>query len=81
MSLIHIENLSKHLKILDRREGQGSAFRFAFTYIIPSEFRDSASALKICHLSLAALVSLALDLFRDVLDLDKGCKLLHGNRI
>ena len=37
MSLIHIENLSKHFKILNRREGLGSAFRFAFTYIIPIE--------------------------------------------
>ena len=38
MSLLHSKNLSKHFKILYRREGQGSAFRFAFTYIIPIEF-------------------------------------------
>ena len=40
MSLIHIENLSKHFKILNRRQGLGSAFRFAFTYIIPIEFME-----------------------------------------
>ena len=38
MSLTHIENLSKHFKILNRREGLGSAFCFEFTYIIPIEF-------------------------------------------
>jgi len=38
MSLIHIENLSKHFKILNRREGLSGAFRFAFTYIIPIGF-------------------------------------------
>jgi len=38
MGLIHIENLSKHLKILNRRKGLRSAFRFAFTYIIPIGF-------------------------------------------
>jgi ABC-2 type transport system permease protein len=38
MSLIHIENLSKHSKILDPCEGLNSAFRFAFTYIIPIGF-------------------------------------------
>lgn len=38
MSLIHIEKLSKDLKILDRREGLGGAFRFAFTFIIPVGF-------------------------------------------
>jgi hypothetical protein len=30
MSLIHIENLSKQFKILNRREGLGGAFRVAF---------------------------------------------------
>jgi ABC-type uncharacterized transport system permease subunit len=53
MSLIHIEDLSKHFKILNRREGLGSASRkfspflmtifdgafcFTFTYIIPIGF-------------------------------------------
>jgi ABC-2 type transport system permease protein len=38
MGLIYIENLSKYFKILNRREGLGSAFRFAFTYIIPIGF-------------------------------------------
>lgn len=38
MSLIHIQNLSKHFKILNRREGLGGAFRFAFTYVIPIGF-------------------------------------------
>lgn len=31
MSLIHIENLSKHFKILNRREGLGGAFRDLFS--------------------------------------------------
>jgi hypothetical protein len=66
MSLTHIENLSKHFKILNRREGLGSAFCFESTYIIPIEFMhsihcDSSSALKVCHLSLTSLLSLALD--------------------
>jgi viologen exporter family transport system permease protein len=34
MSLIHIENLSKHFKILSGREGLSGAFCFAFTYVI-----------------------------------------------
>jgi ABC-2 type transport system permease protein len=38
MSRIHIENLSKHFKILNRREGLIGAFRFAFTYVIPIGF-------------------------------------------
>jgi ABC-2 type transport system permease protein len=38
MSLIHIENLSKDYKILNRREGLSGAFRFAFTFIIPIGF-------------------------------------------
>ena len=38
MGLIYIENLSKYFKILNRREGLGGAFRFAFTYIIPIGF-------------------------------------------
>ena len=38
MSLIHIENLSKHFRILHRREGLSGAFRFAFNYIIPIGF-------------------------------------------
>jgi viologen exporter family transport system permease protein len=38
MSVIHIENLSKHLKILNRREGPSGAFRFVFTYVIPIGF-------------------------------------------
>jgi len=38
MSLIHIEDLSKHFKILNRREGFGGAFRFAFTFVIPIGF-------------------------------------------
>jgi ABC-type uncharacterized transport system permease subunit len=38
MGLIHIENLSKHFKMLNRREGPSGAFRFAFTYIIPIGF-------------------------------------------
>jgi ABC-2 type transport system permease protein len=38
MSLIHIENLSKHFKILNRREGLIGAFRFAITHIIPIGF-------------------------------------------
>ena len=31
MSLIHIQNLSKHFKILNRREGLGGAFRDLFS--------------------------------------------------
>ena len=38
MSLIHIENLSKHFKILNRREGLRDAFRSVFTYVIPIGF-------------------------------------------
>lgn len=38
MRLIHIENLSKHFKIFNRREGLSCAFRFAFTYVIPIGF-------------------------------------------
>jgi ABC-2 type transport system permease protein len=38
MSLIHIDNLTKHFKILNRREGLRGAFRFAFTYVIPIGF-------------------------------------------
>ncbi len=38
MNLIHIENLSKHFKILNRREGLSGAFRFAFTYVVPIGF-------------------------------------------
>lgn len=53
MTLIHIEALSKHFEMLDRREGLGGtsrkfsphpvtifdgAFRFTFTYIIPIGF-------------------------------------------
>ena len=34
MSLIHIENLSRHFQILNGREGQSGAFCFAFTYVI-----------------------------------------------
>ena len=51
MSLIHIENLSKHFKFLNRREGLSGAFRFAFTYISQlaswhSTYRNLSSALK-----------------------------------
>ena len=35
MSLSHIENLSKHFKILNRREGLGSAFCFEFMAFYP----------------------------------------------
>jgi len=38
MNLIQIENLSKHPKILNHREGLSGAFRFVFTYIIPIGF-------------------------------------------
>ena len=38
MSLIHIQNLSKQFKILNRREGLNGAFRVAFTYVIPIGF-------------------------------------------
>jgi len=38
MSLIHIQNLSKQFKILNRREGLSGAFRVAFTYILPIGF-------------------------------------------
>ena len=31
MSLIHIQNLTKHFKILNRREGLGGAFRDLFS--------------------------------------------------
>ena len=31
MSLIHIENLSKHFKVLNRREGLRGAFRDLFS--------------------------------------------------
>ena len=34
MSLIYIENLSKHFKILNGRAGLSGAFCFAFTYVI-----------------------------------------------
>ncbi len=35
MSLVQVKDLSKHFKILNRREGLGGVFRFAFTFIIP----------------------------------------------
>jgi ABC-type uncharacterized transport system permease subunit len=38
MSLIHIQNLSKQFKILNRREGLDGPFRFTFTYVIPIGF-------------------------------------------
>jgi ABC-2 type transport system permease protein len=38
MSLIHIKNLCKEFKILNRREGLSGAFHFAFTYLIPIGF-------------------------------------------
>ena len=38
MSLIHLQNLSKQFKILNRREGLSGAFRVAFTYVIPIGF-------------------------------------------
>ena len=38
MSLIHIQNLSKQFKILNRREGLSGAFHLAFTYVIPIGF-------------------------------------------
>jgi ABC-2 type transport system permease protein len=38
MSLIHLQDLTKHFKILNRREGLTGAFRFAFTFIIPIGF-------------------------------------------
>ena len=38
MRLIHIQNLSKQSKILNRREGLSGAFRVAFTYVIPIGF-------------------------------------------
>lgn len=38
MTLIHIEDLSKHSKILNRCEELSGALRFAFTYIIPIGF-------------------------------------------
>lgn len=38
MSLIHIENLSKHFSILNRRKGLGGAFRFTLTRTIPIGF-------------------------------------------
>ena len=38
MGFIHIENLSKHFKILNRREGLSGVFSLAFTYVIPIGF-------------------------------------------
>jgi len=38
MGLIHIENLSKHFKILNHRERLSGTFRFAFTYVFPIGF-------------------------------------------
>ena len=38
MSLIHIDGLTKHFKILTGREGLVGAFRFAVTYLIPIGF-------------------------------------------
>jgi len=38
MTLIHLQNLSKQFKILNRREGLRGAFRVAFTYVIPIGF-------------------------------------------
>ena len=35
MSRIHIENLTRHFRILHRREGLSGTFSFAFTYVIP----------------------------------------------
>ena len=65
MSLIHIENLSKHFKFLNRREGLSGAFRFAFTYISQlaswhSTYRNLSSALKMIRLSFTSSQSLAL---------------------
>lgn len=34
MSLIHMEGLTKHFKILNRRERLSGAFHLAFTYVI-----------------------------------------------
>ena len=38
MSLIHIQNLSKQFKILNRRQDVSDAFRVAFTYVVPIGF-------------------------------------------
>jgi ABC-2 type transport system permease protein len=38
MSLIHIQNLSKQFKILNRREALSGALRFVFTFVIPIGF-------------------------------------------
>jgi len=38
MNLIHIENLSKHFKILNRREGLAGALHFILTHVIPIGF-------------------------------------------